>query len=123
MHGTRPGGSRSTCDRIRDLENPCESPPAEARCPSGRSDGTELFFVAPDNTLMSAAVNGRGPQFEVQSVRPLFQMRPRTRVRLDAYFYDVAPDGNRFLVNTVVEGQATAMPLNLVVNWTALLKK
>ena len=91
--------------------------------PQWSRDGTELFFVTPNNTLMSAAVNGRGPQFEVKTVRPLFQMRPRSRNRLDAYFYDVGPDGNRFLVNTVVESQATMMPLNLVVNWPALLKK
>ena len=91
--------------------------------PQWSRDGTELFFVSPNNTLMSAAVNVRGPQFEVKTVRPLFQMRPRSRNRLDAYFYDVGPDGNRFLVNAVVESQATTMPLNLVVNWPALLKK
>ena len=93
------------------------------QCPQWSREGTELFFVSPDNSLMSAAVNGRGPQFEVKSVRPLFQLRPRPRVRLDAYYYDVAPDGGRFLVNTSGEGQATEMPLTLVVNWPAQLKK
>jgi len=35
--------------------------------------------------------------------------------------YDVAPDGKRFLVATLGEGGSA--PMNLVVNWTADLKK
>jgi hypothetical protein len=35
------------------------------------------------------------------------------------YFYDVAPDGQRFLVNTVGEVGAAAAPTTVVVNWLA----
>lgn len=37
-------------------------------------------------------------------------------------FYDVSADGQRFLVNTVVD-EGTSGPITLVVNWPALLKK
>jgi hypothetical protein len=36
--------------------------------------------------------------------------------------YDVAPDGQRFLVRATPQQQA-AQPLTVIVNWTALLKK
>ena len=34
--------------------------------------------------------------------------------------FDVAPDGKKFVINTLNEGDS---PLNLMVNWTASLKK
>jgi hypothetical protein len=36
--------------------------------------------------------------------------------------YDVSPDGQHFLVNTLAE-EASLAPITLVVNWPALLKK
>ena len=36
--------------------------------------------------------------------------------------YDVSPDGQRFLVNTLA-AEATSAPITLVVNWPALLKR
>jgi hypothetical protein len=54
--------------------------------------------------------------------------RRRQRVRLARagrgparFVYDVSADGQRFLVNTLVE--TAAEPVTLVVNWPALLKK
>jgi hypothetical protein len=46
---------------------------------------------------------------------------PGTRNQAQDYF-DVTPDGQRFLVNASDEGVASA-PITLVVNWTAALKK
>ena len=39
--------------------------------------------------------------------------------------YDVAPDGKRFLINTVPPDVATpgAQPITVVLNWPALLKR
>lgn len=91
--------------------------------PQWHRGGTELFFIGPDHTLMAAAVEEQGSAFRVKAIRPLFQTRPRPRVRLDAYFYDVTPDGQRFLINTPVEGQVNTPPITLVVNWPALLKQ
>ena len=67
---------------------------------------------------MAAAVNGAGSAFEVGTVRPLFDVRsggPRS-------VYDVSPDGQRFVVNTLVE-EAAAVPITLVVNWATALSR
>jgi hypothetical protein len=58
----------------------------------------------------------------VGAVRPLFATRPRPFVRLDAYAYDVSPDGQRILINTLVEAK-TSLAITLVVNWPVGLKK
>jgi Tol biopolymer transport system component len=86
--------------------------------PRWRGDGNEIFYLAPDNKLMAAAVNGRGTSFEVGAVRPLFDTR-QAGVR---YAYDVTADGQRFLVNTAVE-EADAAPITVVVNWTAGMRR
>ncbi len=76
-------------------------------------DGTELFFVAPDGTLMAARVDAAAGAFAVPGVQRLFQARPAG----PRYFYDVTPDGQRFLVNTPAEG-GDASSITLVLNWT-----
>jgi Tol biopolymer transport system component len=96
--------------------------PAGGSWPRWRRDGKEIFYMAPDNTLMATAVNGQISRFDVSTARPLFTIRPRPLARLDAYPYDVSPDGQRFLVNTFVE-ETTSTAITLVVNWTAGLKK
>ncbi len=83
-----------------------------------RGDGKEIFYLAPDNKLMAAEVNGQGATLEVGAVRALFEVRRGG----PGSVYDVTGDGQRFLVNTAVE-QKTSSPITLVVNWTADLKK
>ncbi len=87
--------------------------------PRWRHDGTEIFYLAPDNKLMAAAVNGKGSSFEVGAVKPLFETRAVAGLRNR---YAVSPDGQRFLINTVPE-QAASAPITVVLNWTAGLKK
>jgi Tol biopolymer transport system component len=89
---------------------------AGGRLPMWRRDGSELFYLAPDNKLMGAAIRVRGPQVEVGTVRPLFA----TAARRQFGAYDVSPDG-RFLINAV--GEQSSEPITLVVNWTAALKQ
>ena len=91
------------------------------RWPRWRSDGKEIFYLAPDKKLISAMVNGSGSAFEVGAVRPLFDTHALT-IGNTGSMYDVSPDGQRFLVNTLAEEAAPA-PITLVVNWPALLKK
>jgi Tol biopolymer transport system component len=86
--------------------------------PRWRRDGKEIFYVAPGNTLMAAPVVVEDGRVEVGSVQKLFQVRPVT----PRYYYDVSADGQRFLVNTAVES-SVSVPITLVVNWPALLKK
>jgi hypothetical protein len=87
--------------------------------PRWRHDGKEIFYLAPDNTLMSVGVNGAGSAFEAGTIRPLFQAPVSIQAR---WMYDVSPDGQRFLVNALAQ-ETTSAPLTLFVNWTALLKQ
>jgi Tol biopolymer transport system component len=90
--------------------------------PRWSSDGKELFFLAPDNTLMSAAVTYDRSGPHIGESRALFRAPLRPIVRLDAYSYDISPDGQRFLMNTLVE-QRTRESLALVVNWVGRLAR
>ena len=86
--------------------------------PRWRSDGNEIFYLAPGRELMAAAVNGKGSSFEVGAVKQLFQ----TRATGLEDRYAVSADGQRFLINTTPE-QAASAPITVVLNWTAGLKK
>jgi Tol biopolymer transport system component len=96
---------------------------AGGQWPRWRRDGRELFYLAPDDTLMSAAVNGSGAAFDVGAVTPLFRIQPRLLSgALLGAAYDVASDGQRFLVNTITSATQTE-PVTLVLNWPAQLKR
>ena len=66
---------------------------------------------------MGAAVNGSGSAFEVTAGRSLFQA-PATV----AGDYALSTDGQRLLINTLIEDKAP-VPITLVLNWMAALKK
>jgi Tol biopolymer transport system component len=87
-----------------------------------RRDGKELFYVSLDNKLMAADVSGQGAAFEVRTVRALFDTNSRRIGNVVAPF-DASADGQRFLVNNVVEQTPATSSITLVVNWPALLKK
>ncbi len=87
--------------------------------PRWRHDGSEIFYLTPDNRLMAASINGKGAGIEVGAVKPLFATRS---VLVGSYQYDVSADGQRFLIDTSPE-QATSAPITVVLNWTAGLKK
>jgi hypothetical protein len=63
------------------------------------------------------------PHFQVGTVQTLFQTRPRLGLLNGIDPYDVSADGQRFLVNTLMQEATSAAPITIVVNWTALLKK
>ena len=54
------------------------------------------------------------------AVKPLFDTHALT-IGNTGSMYDVSPDGQRFLVNTLADEDAAA-PITLVVNWPALLR-
>jgi hypothetical protein len=90
--------------------------------PHWRRDGKEIFYVQtaqPKNKLMAAAVDGQESVFEIGATRLLFE----TRWKALGNPYVVSEDGQRFLVNTLVEEPTAGSPVTLVVNWPALLKK
>ena len=82
--------------------------------PRWHRDGSELFYLTLDNTLMAVEISTRATEFTTGPVRQLFQIQPHEA----RSFYDVAPDGQRFLVNTVV---MSTPQIHLMVNWTRLL--
>jgi Tol biopolymer transport system component len=85
-----------------------------------RRDGRELLYLAPPgNTLMAAEVNGQSDEFQVGTVRPLFQPTLSSGV-IDPY--DVSNDGQRFLVITPADTQESSV-IAVVVHWPAGLKK
>jgi Tol biopolymer transport system component len=86
--------------------------------PRWRQDGREIFFVSRDNKLMAVDVRTDGGTLAVGQPRALFEARavgPR-------FFYDVAPDGQRFLVNTLRDG-SSASTVALVSNWIGALRR
>ena len=91
--------------------------------PRWRRDGREIYYVSPDNKLMAAAVGSSGTEFQVGAVESLFDIRPRT-ANFRGFappLYDVTADGQRFLVNTMLE-ESSNEPVTLLVNWAELLK-
>jgi Tol biopolymer transport system component len=90
--------------------------------PRWRRDGKELFYLAPDGTLMSIVVKG-GETFDAEPAKPLFKTRPRQHISSgDLFSYDVAADGQRFLVNTDV-GEAGATSLHLIQSWPLMVRR
>jgi Tol biopolymer transport system component len=81
--------------------------------------GRELFYMSPANKLMAVNIKLGADSVEASTPRELFTL-PVFDNGLDAP-YDVAPDGQRFLVRATPQQQA-AQPLTLIVSWPALLE-
>jgi eukaryotic-like serine/threonine-protein kinase len=85
--------------------------------PAWRPDGKELYFIAPDSTLMATPVQVRGALLEPGDPIPLF----KTHVVVGGVDgglgrqYDVARDG-RILINTVPDDAASSS-ITLLQNW------
>jgi hypothetical protein len=87
--------------------------------PRWRADGRELFFLAPGWTIMAAPVQLQSG-LEIGAPKPLFRMVMADFVKGFFPPYDVAPDGQRFLV---ISPQTKPVPLTLVQNWSALVDR
>jgi hypothetical protein len=94
--------------------------PSGGTQPRWRSDGREIFYIGTDGRLMATEVKANGASLEVGRVQPLFGGLQAGSTR--AIPYDVAPGGQRFLVNVQV-ALPDPQPLTLVQNWTAGLKR
>ena len=90
--------------------------------PVWNRNGKELFYVARDGTLMSAALHIEVARLESAEPQPLFPLALGTSGELPwhRHPYDVSPDGERFLV---IRRAADTEPDAAVVvtNWTAAL--
>src|SRR5262249_60037479 len=84
-------------------------------------DGKELFYYSSDGKLMAAPVES-GESFAAGASVSLFEFRAGNSGVGSAAPYAVTADGQRFLLNAIVESEAAA-PLTVVLNWTAELKR
>jgi eukaryotic-like serine/threonine-protein kinase len=82
--------------------------------PLWRGDGRELFFVAPDNTLMSMAVTP-GASWQSAEPQPLFKAPLNGELMLFRSRYQVSPDGSRILMD--VTDDPNEQEVSLVINW------
>ena len=62
-------------------------------------DGREIFYIAANRSLMVTEVNGESGTLQTGMTRRLFEPR---FFFLDSHGFDIAPDGQRILVNTLV---------------------
>jgi Tol biopolymer transport system component len=81
-----------------------------------RADGTELFYVSRDGTVMVVPVSIE-PTFSVGSA-------PQALFKLPApvVFFDVSQDGERFLIAVPDVAAASPPPYRVIVNWTSTLR-
>ena len=91
------------------------------RYPVWRHDSSELFFIAADGQMMASSVKTGGAEFQFATPKPLFKTRMLAWTT-NFHEFDVSPDGQRFLIGTLV-GDTKAAPPTVIINWTAELKK
>ena len=84
--------------------------------PRWSQDGRELFYLAPDLTLMSVSIESVEGRLRLGSPKRLFQTELRNAEGRD---YDVAA-GGRFLFN-VPTAEPPAAPITVILNWLEIL--
>jgi serine/threonine protein kinase/Tol biopolymer transport system component len=86
--------------------------------PRWRANGREIIFdiVATGTAKFAVEVNARGAVFESGIPRQLFAGPIENG-------WDVTPDGQRFLLAVPQVQRTTHVPITVVLNWPALLKK
>jgi hypothetical protein len=89
------------------------------RWPAWGPGGRELYYVSPDFKLMAVSVKLGNDIAEPSAPRELFRLPVANP---DFSPFEPTPDGKRFLVRATPQ-QAVPEPLNLIINWTALLKR
>jgi len=87
--------------------------------PRWRADGQELFYMTNSGRMMSVNVHAADNEFQNDPPQPLFQTRP---IPHSWNLYDVAPDGQRFLMNLPLEWPNSS-PITVMTNWTEKLRK
>jgi len=83
--------------------------------PRWRGDGKEIFYLAPDGTLMAATVSVNAGNKQIQAGKPTALFRTLLGTLGRPHGYDVDRDGRRFLVPTPVEKNMP--PITILLNW------
>ena len=87
--------------------------------PYWSQDGKELFYIE-GNRLMVMDVSTEGQTFKFGVPKPLFDLVQEVEGRRSRY--QVAANGQRFLVNVPLKSTLSA-PITVITNWTVGLKK
>jgi serine/threonine protein kinase len=89
--------------------------------PIWRRDGKELFYLSPKGEIMSVAVKRSGTGHEFGSPAALFTIVTPSSGRVLGT-YDVAPDGQRFLIGELLGESGNATP-SVILNWPRILAR
>ena len=106
-------------ERFPDLGQRRQISTAGGAQPVWSPDGRELFYLS-DEAMMVVAVETE-PTFTVGTSEILLESRGYFRSRNRAY--DIAPDGQRFLMIKLRDVSQVSSQINVVVNWTEELKR
>jgi Tol biopolymer transport system component len=87
--------------------------------PRWRGDGRELYYLAPNGTLMVVDVLSPAPNLKISAPRALFETRLLPSAQTDQYA--VTSDGQQFLVMDPLVDERT-LPLHVILNWQNLLE-
>jgi Tol biopolymer transport system component len=85
--------------------------------PRWRRDGKALFYTAPDGMVMIVDLMAGGV-LQPGQPKALFKLPSDLLAN-----WDVAADGDQFLVAVPVQHEDRLAPFNIVLNWPAMLKK
>jgi eukaryotic-like serine/threonine-protein kinase len=89
------------------------------------SNGKELFYIAPDSTVMSVDVSGTATTFQSGTPKPLFKPKGLAQQAAEYFNWDASSDGKKFIFAISQSSNVPAPParFTVVLNWTSLLKK
>jgi len=92
--------------------------------PRWNSNGKELFYVAPDGTVMSVEVSGNAV-FQAGVPKALFKPEGLAPQPAEYVYWDASSDGKKFIFAVSPSANAAAPParFTVVLNWPSLLKK
>ncbi len=90
---------------------------AGGNAPQWRGDGAELYFSGRENAIMAVALAGADGVVDPSVPVPLFVARPVGR----GSFFDVTPDGRRFLVNAY-RGGSLSSSITVLQHWSTLVE-
>ncbi|HEX3582633.1 MAG TPA: hypothetical protein VH087_12780, partial [Thermoanaerobaculia bacterium] len=85
--------------------------------PRWRGDGKEVFYLDASNKMQAVSIETNGSDLTLGTPQPLFSIDPRPQCRP----YAVSADGQRFLVNTLVEQSSPTV--TVLSNWMTRLKR
>jgi len=84
--------------------------------PRWRADGQELFYLSKDSSIVAIPIDPHRTPSD-SAGRVLFHTTGLAPTGISGHVYDVAPDGQRFLLKREV----ASSPIHVVLNWDAHL--